>query len=110
MTLFNELNKAIDTPGDQKPEQANQAQRKTLRESMDLINYPIKTRQSSYGANPVTSKRQYRDIVVSKPKLKYWVSWKETKMQSIPHPPEDMAFKQLKSPSKTFESSPSSQE
>ena len=31
-------------------------------------------------------------------------------MQSIPHPPEDMAFKQWRHPKKTFESSQSSQE
>ena len=31
-------------------------------------------------------------------------------MQSIPHPPEDMAFKQWRHPKKTFDSSISSQE
>ena len=53
LTLYDELNKSIETSGDQKLEQVKQTQRKTLREAMDLINYPIKTRLSSFGANPV---------------------------------------------------------
>ena len=105
-----ELNKAIQTPGDIESEKANQPQRQTLREAMDLIYYPIKTRQSTLNTNAVTDEQQYHDITVSKAKPKDWVSWKETLMQTIPHPPEDMAFKQWRHPKKTFESSQSSQE
>jgi len=47
---------------------------------MDLLNYPIKNRQSTFEANPVTSKQQNHDITVSKAKPKDWVSWKETMM------------------------------
>ena len=77
---------------------------------MDLINYPIKTRQSTFYTNPVTDEQQYHDITVSKAKPMDWVSWKETLMQTIPRPPKDMAFKQWRHPKKTFESSQSSQE
>ncbi|XP_065557781.1 uncharacterized protein LOC136025724 [Artemia franciscana] len=77
---------------------------------MDLINYPIKTRQSTFNTNPATDEHQYHDITVSKAKPKDWLSWKETLMQSVPHSPEDMDFKQWRHPKKTFESSQSSQE
>ncbi|XP_065561302.1 uncharacterized protein LOC136027768 [Artemia franciscana] len=77
---------------------------------MHLINYQIKTRQSTFNASPATGEQQDHNITVSKAKPKNWVSWKETMMQSIPHPPEDMAFKQWRHPKKMFESSQSSQE
>ena len=108
--LHDELNKAIQAPGDIESEKFNQPQRQTLREAMDLIIYPIKTRQSTLNTNPVTDEQQYHDITVSKAKPKDWVSWKETLMQTIPHPPEDMALQQWRHPKKTFESSQSSQE
>ena len=77
---------------------------------MDKINYPIKTRQSSLATNPKTHEGQHHKIPVSKVKPKYWVSLKETMMQSIPHPPENMAFKRWRHRKKRFDSSPSSQE
>ena len=48
---------------------------------MDLINYPIKTRQSTFDVSPAIGGHQYHDISVSKAKPKDWVSWKETMMQ-----------------------------
>ena len=110
LSLHDELDKAIQTPGDIESQRDKQPHRQTLREAMDLINYPIKTRQSTFNTNPVTDEHQYHDITVSKAKPKDWVSWKETLMQSVPHPPEDMAFKQWRHPKKTFESSQSSTE
>ena len=110
LSLHDELIKAIQTPGDIESQRDKQPHKQTLREAMDIINYPIKTRQSTFYTNPVTDEQQYHDITVSKAKPKDWVSWKETLMQTIPHPPEDMAFKQWRHPKKTFESSQSSQE
>ena len=109
-SLHDELNRAIQTLRNIEPEKINQSQRQILCEAMDLINYPIKTRQSTFDVSPAIGEHQYHNIIVSKAKPKDWVSWKETMMQSIPHPPEDMAFKQWRHPKKTFESSQSSQE
>ena len=68
LTLYDELNKAIQTPGDKEPEQVKQPQRQTLREAMDLINFKIKTRQSKFDASPANGEHQYHDITVSKAK------------------------------------------
>ena len=87
LSLHDELNKAIQTPGDIESQRDKQPYKQTLREAMDIINYPIKTRQSTFNTNPVTDEQQYHDITVSKAKPKDWVSWKETLMQTIPHPP-----------------------
>ena len=94
LSSHDELNKAIQTPGDIESQRDKQPHRQTLREAMHLINYPIKTRQSKFNTNPVTDEHQYHDITVSKAKPKDWVSWKETLIQTVPHPQEDMAFKQ----------------
>ena len=75
LTLYDELNKAIQTPGEKEPEEVNQPQRQTLREAMDLINYPIKTKKSTFNASPATGEPQYHDITVSKAKPKDWLSW-----------------------------------
>ena len=72
--LHDELNKAIQTPGDIESETVNQPQRQTLRKAMDLINYPIKTRQSTVNAIPAKGEQQYHNIAVSKAKPKDWVS------------------------------------
>ena len=75
LSLHDELNKAIQTPGDIESEKVNQPQRQTLGEAMDLINYPIKTRQSIFNASPATGEQQYHNITVSKAKPKDWLSW-----------------------------------
>ena len=77
---------------------------------MGLINYPIKARRSTFDASPATCEHQYHDITVSKAQPKDWLYWKETMIQSIPHPPEVMAFKPWTHPKKIFDSSPSYQE
>ena len=78
LKLYDKPNKAINIPGDQRSEHPNQPQMETLREAMDLINYPIKTRLSSFGMNLETREEQYQEITVSKAKPKDWVSWKES--------------------------------
>ena len=98
LLLQNELNKAIQTLGDKESEKVNQPQRQTLREAMDLINYPIKTRQSALNTNLVTDEQQYHDITVSKAKPKDWVSWKEILMQTLPHQPGRYGFQAMEAP------------
>ena len=80
---------------------------------MDLMNFPIKMSQSTLPENKTPKddqQGQYHDITVSKVKPKQWTSWRETLVQKMPHPPEDMAFKQWRNPAKTIDSSQSSQE
>ena len=80
---------------------------------MDFINFPIKTSQSTLSKNKTPKddqQGQYHDITVSRVKPKQWTSWRETLVQRMPHPPEDMAFKQWRNPAKTLVSSQSSQE
>ena len=81
LALYDYSNKAKHTPGDKRSQQVNPPQRQTWRDVRDLLNYLIKTRQSTFEANPVTSEQQYLDITVSKTKQKDWVSWKETMIQ-----------------------------
>jgi hypothetical protein len=108
----------METPGatirKTPPRHTNTGNTKSLREAMDMINYPIKTRQSTL---PWTQEHpedenlgEYHHITVSKVKPKESHSWKQTMLKNIPHPPEDMAFKQWRYSPKVLDSSQSSQE
>jgi hypothetical protein len=97
LSLLEALSRAVETPGNiVKKTPPKDSIKTNLREAMDLINFPIKTRQSTLPWNQTPEddqQGQYHDITVSKVKPKQWTSWRETLVQNIPHPPEDMAFK-----------------
>jgi hypothetical protein len=115
LSLQDELNRPMEIPGVKiKKTPPKKTFKKNLRETMDIISYPIQIRQSTW---PWTQEYpeyenlgQYHYITVPKVKPKESASWRQTVLQKIPHPPEDMAFKQWRHSPQTFDSSLSSQE
>jgi hypothetical protein len=91
LSLQEELNRAVETPGiTVKKTPPKHSIKTNLREAMDLINFPIKTRQSTLPWNQTpkdAQEGQYHDITVSKAKPKQLTSWRETLVQKMPHPP-----------------------
>jgi hypothetical protein len=76
LSLQEELNKAVETPRSTVKKNPPKDSIKTnLRETMDLINFPIKTRQSRlpWSQTPKDAQEgQYHDVTVSKVKPKQW--------------------------------------